>query len=1113
VVCEEILGPGGPFLVGAGLSEQSVFALKLLSRALFQYAPIDPDLINEIIDPFRVALAISDHTLRAAGLSRGMARGGGPTQPVTAPHDGSSLFEATTISLVENPELPRILTPLLQHLGNPSRDDLSPARPFVLADEQLIVAYPFEVASALRHCVANGIVRRGLEVEFSLRLVLAASSILDASMRRLGMIPLGPAEQYVPTNPAPELPGAEALYRFDDGKVAHALLIVDDLSGYDLETLFQFWAADELEARAHARVQQVREHLLCRPDVDVVHSLFVVAPLDRGMRFVVPNSLQATFMPLRDLETFACASRNDPLALWKLARALNDLTARGELVSFSPLDVHQFLHESDYHLPVVDQPTLVVARPGGGGVVREEQARRLDVHPVPHPTGVGVEVERWLAHAPRVPIYLPRESPWDEFECLVEGEDLFVWVVGPPSEAGQAIGHAAAYWLWQALPDFAPLVRDLVDANDALLVRFDLEPAERWRHDSDLSSRRQPTLSESFAYVRQSEGQETLVFTEAAWWELQSADNAGERELLRTFLRHLLDGAKSQSFIDDVVERRAPRGYKKQLIFGHGPDTRLSMRGLPSEFRAVEPYDRARAREFLSCELLTDGALEQRVMVGGEAENLLHRYVRVAYLELSRRLAEFAADGLLERLVLLNERLVQEQAQLRTTALTNMLAYGEIDESLAERGVTESRVAEAAIATRFLIELTAARPPHGLKRFSLSDFDDLLALSAELIDAGRIADALYFGLGEPEIALVEGRLLFWPGAAVAESLTSFTTELLDSEVAAGDSALDELVWQPPSELAELPREIDDAVHEELGVSLREIAILLNTLIDYGVETEAGVVAATATELTELLRQAGFKNGKQIAVALDRFSLAPRGDFLHPGAPDRERDVYPWRANRSLSLIRRPLVRRGDELLYGIRHLYNAQNYLIRLIESGRFPARTTRLKRLQGKHGRLLGQSFEDAVADLFDRHGYPTRVRVGELRGRPVAVDGQDLGDIDILVADERNQRLLVIEAKSLGVALNAEDLLRQSEQLLGTRNSAATRTRARADWLLANRDAAAAEFANPAIEAWGVEAVVVSDRVLPAAHLLRGETRVVSYGLLRRQLGDQHRTGLVAG
>lgn len=1102
VLCEEILGPGGGYLVGTGLSDQSVFVLKLLSRALFQYTPINAHLVGELIDPFHAALAVSDLTLRAAGLSRGMRREGVPAEPVDVPTDAARLLEAAQISLEANPELARLLQPLVQRAGDAVSPDLSPSRPFVIDDEALTVAYPFEIAAALRHFVAGEIIRAGVQREFALRFTLVTAALLDASMRRLGMTQLGPPEDYLPMEPREvELTGSEALYRFDDNKVAHTMLIVDDLAGYDpAGKLFQFWRTGDLEKAAHERARQVQEHLLQNPVIDVVHTVFVVAPLDRAMRFAVPSSLEALFMPLYDLETFAQASPNDPLALWKLSRAMAELSAAGRLVSFSPLDVHQFLHESNYDLPALDQPTLIVARPGGGGMLREEHGRRLDVHPAPHPSGAGVEVERWLPHAPRVPIYLPRESPWTEFECLVEGDGVFVWIVGPDSEAGQAIGHAIAYWLWQILPDIASHLASLVDASGTLLVRFDLEPAERWHNNSTLLAREPDDRSGPFARVRTSkEGIKTLVFSGTARSELYSADNAGERELLRHVLQHLFGDSLN---VDEIVERRASPGYKKQLIFSHGPDPRLSMRGLPSTFRGIQAYDRARAQSTVSRQLLKKRKLRPGVVAADEAHDLIHDYVRLAFEALQVRIAAFASDELLERLILHNERVVQEQAHLRTGGLTNSLAYGALDESFAERSVTQSRVAEAGIATRFLIELAASSPSEGSTRVGLADLDELLALASELTQAGRIGDALYYGLGEPEVRLVNGRLVTSPGKAVAASLAAFQAELFESELATGEAPLNELVWEPPAELVEVPDELEEAFSEEVGIPLSEIGLFLSTLLDYGIETEDGVVNSSVNSIHALLRDAGFTDDVQIDLALDRFSLAPRVDFLAPPTPAGLGDVYPWRTNRSLSFLRRPLVRRGDRVLYGVRHLYNAQSYFARQLEDGRFPAQGKKLRALQGKYGHLVGRSFEDAVAELFEQHGYLHRVRIRRLQGRPLTADGHDLGDIDVLVADEQSQRLIAIDAKSLGPALNTDDVLRQSEQLLGAKRSAATRAAARAEWLAENRDAAAAEFGEPAISSWAVQALVVTDRVLPAAHLVESPVPVLSYGLLKSQL-----------
>jgi hypothetical protein len=1102
VLCEEVLAPGGGFLVGSGLSDQSVFVLKLVVRALFQYAAIDPHLTKEHADLFHFALAISDRTLRAAGLSRGMARGGAPQQSVSAPDGGNSLLAAVEISPAEQSELPVSLAPLIRDLGEVVGEEISPAQPFVAANERLIVAYPFEVAATLRHFAATEIVRRGFESEFSLRLSVAAASVLDASLRRLGMTSLGPPEDLLPETPFPELSGGEALYRFDDDKVAHAMLIVDDLSGYDCNQLYQFWNCRDLEASAHDRAREVRDHLLRRSDVGAVHSLFVVVPLDRGMQFAVPESLHATFLPLYDLESFAQSAANDPLALWKLAQATSELAALGELFSFSPLDVHQFLRESDYEIPTAEQPTLIVARPGGGGVLREEQARRLDPHPVPHPSGSGIEVERWLPHAPGVPIYLPRESPWSDFECLVEGDGLFVWVVGPNSDPGRAIGHTIAYWLWQALPDITDRLEGLADDKGTLLVRFDLERASRWEEDDHLLPRKPARRSEPFACIQTSAGTETFVLTETARSWLRSADNAGERELLRHVLAYLLGESR---FVDEIVDRRVPPGYKKQLIFSSGPDPRLSMRGLPREFRAVQPYDRARTRSALSRRLSERYPQAFGPTVEDEAQELLHAYVGFAFEELQLRLRTFAPHPLIERLILLNERLVQEQAQLRTTALTNRLAYGDVDESLADRDLTEARLAEASVATRFLIELAASSPHREARRFSLADVDELLALAVELIQAGRTSDAIRHGLGNPEVALHENGLSMSPGEAVSASLANFIAERLESEIAGGEATLRELIWEPPAELVELPPELDEAFAQEVGIPFSEIGVFLSALIDYGIDTESGVVNAPLTAIRSVLREAGFTDSNQIAIALERFSLAPRDDFLAPPAPAGLSDVYPWRMNRALSFLRRPLVHHGDRVLYGVRHLYNAQTHLARQIEGGRFPARTAKLRKLQGKYGRLIGRSFEDAVSELFERYHYPHRVRVRQLQGRPLANEGRNLGDIDVLVADESRRRLIAVDAKCLGAKLNADDMLRQSEQLLGTRRSAASRTSARADWLASNRDAAAAEFGNPDIDKWTVMALIVTDCVLPAAYFTASAVPILSYGLLKRQLSER--------
>lgn len=98
-------------------------------------------------------------------------------------------------------------------------------------------------------------------------------------------------------------------------------------------------------------------------------------------------------------------------------------------------------------------------------------------------------------------------------------------------------------------------------------------------------------------------------------------------------------------------------------------------------------------------------------------------------------------------------------------------------------------------------------------------------------------------------------------------------------------------------------------------------------------------------------------------------LSPRSDFLVPPQPYSSSDVYPWRFNRGLSYIRRPLLKvehtSGDELIWGNRHLYHSHGYLFDLIVTSRIFAQSAKMRELIGKFNRERGDTFNDDVAKV----------------------------------------------------------------------------------------------------------------------------------------------------
>lgn len=131
------------------------------------------------------------------------------------------------------------------------------------------------------------------------------------------------------------------------------------------------------------------------------------------------------------------------------------------------------------------------------------------------------------------------------------------------------------------------------------------------------------------------------------------------------------------------------------------------------------------------------------------------------------------------------------------------------------------------------------------------------------------------------------------------------------------------------------------------------------------------------------------------------------------------ELFPWAFNRSLSVIRRPLVIRqrdnDTEVLWGIRHVYTASSHFFDLCTGGRLLATTPRLKQAIDRWRQRDAREFNNRVAALYEAHDdLLVRVRVKKIGSLRIERSrGQDLSDIDVLVADPRRRQLIVIERR----------------------------------------------------------------------------------------------------
>lgn len=1108
--CEQIAGPGGAYLIGCGMSGQSTFALRTLIGALRLW-PAEDELVTSLMPLLMSALSVSDAVFRRAGMRRGVVWAGEQGGSVTAPPDLQMLVNATKVSLTGDDlvQAAEILAPLTIDAAGAKGKGTSElvARPFHFDDKGFTVVYPLEIASALRHCFATAILDASAENMFQLRCCYAVMQAVTDALTRMRMEPLSKDEVDLPW-PEHELPMVESVFRFDTDKLVHVLCLVDDLSGYDRDRVFQSWTLERHETAVGARLDHVAGHLKGRADTNEVFSLVVLAPLDRGVELNFRHESTLTLcLAARDLEALSFSEYGDPLGLWKFAKSRTSLVARANVHAFSPLDLYVPYREHQRSFGMLEFEENIIAKPGGIGVLSQEASNRYDPHPVPHHTGFVAEAERWLPHAPGVPIYRARQLPGSSFECLVEsGDDSWIWVCGPDSSGGEMVGHAIAYWLWQVANEIRPDLDRLADSNGVVRIEFDLAPEALWLSQTiDLTPRpdaRGLPFSEPYALDSQPNG---LRLLEGAWHALHNADNWAERELLRALLDLIIEpnGANRGSRIVQLVEEHAPPGYKKNVMMVRGPDPRLSERGLPP-FRPVQSHDKVEANATVSARVLK----RMKPPFGDDdvaAQRLLHAYVGTAFKVLEERVAALSPVDLLEQLVLANERVINEQAQRSFSMLTRVLGYGDLDEEIAERPEEVVRLNRAAICTRFLIEYVTTCPPSGSRPFSLAVVDELLALAGELLDAGGLSDTLRSQLARPQIVIIPPRIFLLQEDEAGDAHERFLDEQIFSEVANSDQVLEELAWKPEGDVPAPAAEVEQAIRAEFGLQAVEIVTALNTLIDHGLEREDGLVVLPVHQALRILTKLPGWDLQKAAQASELFTLGSRPKFLDPPAPHGRRDVYPWRTNRSLSYLRRPLLRRGDELIYGVRHLFSALRYFVDLIEDGRYPARSRELRKLQRRRGNAIGKGFERAVAEVFESHDYLVKRRVRSIGGFDLTnPEGRSLGDIDVLAVDVNSRRVVVADAKARKPGASPATIGAEAAELFGSGpKSTVSRQIARAAWVEGHLAAILVAFGvEPGeVRSWNVEPLIVTALPLVSSFLTRPQVRIVSFARLKEE------------
>jgi hypothetical protein len=119
----------------------------------------------------------------------------------------------------------------------------------------------------------------------------------------------------------------------------------------------------------------------------------------------------------------------------------------------------------------------------------------------------------------------------------------------------------------------------------------------------------------------------------------------------------------------------------------------------------------------------------------------------------------------------------------------------------------------------------------------------------------------------------------------------------------------------------------------------------------------------------------------VRAAIALHVLKPRPSFTKAPTGFKNYETWPWRFNRNLSYLRRPLIRRptadGDEYVWGVRQPEQSGRLLFHLITSERLNARSDAMRQLMTRLRQQDTQQFVDDVTSLVRARGMPVDMNV----------------------------------------------------------------------------------------------------------------------------------------
>ena len=817
-------------------------------------------------------------------------------------------------------------------------------KPLLLLGDLYIVAHPTAISWAITTHIFSSLRQRGLlaGLENSLGALQARRTLREASRdtpRTDFLTSLLPKEGA----PSPRFV-SQAAFRFDKDKYLHLLFLHDDV--YDIETfgITSHWEPPFKKVLGEF-IERSSKKLLEEGGCAGGLTLVVMGGVWRACAMGLPKSLPPRcclqVWSSADIDRLIANERRWKLLLWKMSmqrRALEELGVSFQ--AHSDANLYSEWTHHDYRL-IPRNPGLEPLNFIGYGAefifdMRRDNRLGTDDHCIYRPDRARWERVRKLntrsyfkEDALRKTYGALSRFGYGVLEGAVETAKRAWWIDCSTSVSDVYRKHLI-YHVWETVVNWldriAPVLDDLIpelgEVNPILTLDVsDIEQLEEWTEES-----LKPIAPVSSIDVQKSGDTLSLRLPPALIAMVYSPSNAAERLLVTTLSRTALafvGVADDPARLEAIESRLALSDDQRFMHLFLARDARDYLR----EFDREQPellYDDELA--FGAIHVAQEASLETPSETKSiESSNpLLHKLVDAFWKRIELRLREVDRASVVSFCIANHERLLRDLDSWQRTSRAVLSLHADSEDVLKASQSLKEKRDRTQITNRILVEMAICTCPlTGGRSVTHADVDYLGSQALLLIATAAHSDAIRAGCAEPSIQISTlGDFTF--GDNFMQVMVPYLTSHFEKSHMADVDRYEE--WFQPQPEAKKPeedvfgKEFVESFLDEFGITPGRLAEVGVLLAEDAMARQSFIVTREATSLNEMLAQEGLTQS-EIDGLWRSFVLRPRDRWNASQKPFKDKDWFPWRFRRRLSLMSRPLVDLGNgQVVYAPRIL-------------------------------------------------------------------------------------------------------------------------------------------------------------------------------------------------